>query len=240
MILRTLAVLFVLALPASAEAAAGDPDRGFGRQGTVTLKATNADAVGFAVKVVSGNRVLAGGAAASQLVVLKLRASGSLDSTFGTKGQVVPALPGTSLDGVRSIQTFRDGRIIAAGTLRLADGTSRFVALRLLPTGEIDPSFGAGLGYVLSGPNDAQLATMVMDRNGNIILGGESGGSPLIVRLLADGTIDPTFGNGGTLTGGSLGLSGRATGLVVRDDGTLTFTVAAGPAVFTVVRVGLT
>ena len=52
----------------------------------MTLKATDADAVGFAVKVVSGNRVLAGGAAAGQLVVFKLRATGSLDSTFGTRG----------------------------------------------------------------------------------------------------------------------------------------------------------
>ena len=34
-----------------------------------------------------------------------------------------------------------------------ADGSSRMVALRLLPTGEIDPSFGAGLGYVLAGPS---------------------------------------------------------------------------------------
>src|SRR3954454_12190291 len=194
MILRTLAVLFVLALPASAEAAAGDPDRGFGRQGTVTLKATNADAVGFAVKVVSGNRVLAGGAAAGQLVVLKLRASGTLDTSFGTRGQVVPALPGTSLDGVKAIQTFRDGRIIAAGTLRLADGTSRFVALRLLPTGEIDPSFGAGLGYVLAGPADADLQTMVMDRNGNVILGGQSGGAPPLGVLVPGRAQEPNIG----------------------------------------------
>jgi len=237
MILRTLAVLLVLALPASAEAAAGDPDRGFGRQGTVTLKATNADAVGFAVKVVSGNRVLAGGAAAGQLVVLKLRASGTLDSSFGTKGQVVPALPGTSLDGVKSIQIFRDGRIVAAGTLRLADGTSRLVALRLLPTGEIDPSFGAGLGYVLAGPADADLQTMVMDRNGDVFLGGQSGGAPLLVKLLPDGTLDQTFGSGGALSGGSLGVAGRATGLLVNDTtGAITFSVAAGPATFTVVR----
>jgi uncharacterized delta-60 repeat protein len=235
--IRFFAVALVLALPATAEAAAGDPDRGFGRQGTVTLKANNADAVGYAVKVVGGNRVLAGGAAAGQFVVLKLRATGSLDSSFGTKGQVVPALPGTSLEGVKAIQTFRDGRIVAAGTLRLADGTSRFVALRLLPTGEIDPSFGAGLGYVLSGPTDANLATMVMDRNGNVILGGDSGGSPLLVRLLADGTPDATFGAGGALSGGSLGLTGRATGLLVNDTtGAITFTVAAGPAAFTVVR----
>src|SRR3954467_3351090 len=105
--IRTLAIalLPLFLLPAGALAGPGDPDTHFGRHGTVTLKATDADAVGFAVKVVSGNRVLAGGAAAGQMVVLKLRATGSLDGSFGTRGQVVPALPGTSLDGVRSVQT---------------------------------------------------------------------------------------------------------------------------------------
>ena len=112
------AALVALALaPAAAQARPGDPDNRFGNRGTVTLKAVAADAVGGAVKVLSGNRVLAGGAAAGQFVVVKLRPTGSLDSTFGTSGQVVPMLPGSSLEGVRAIATFRDGRIVAAGTL---------------------------------------------------------------------------------------------------------------------------
>ena len=80
----------------------------------------------------------AGGAAAGQFVIVKLRSSGSLDSTFGTSGQVVPALPGSTMDGVRALATFRDGRILAAGTLNVADGTSRMVVLRLLPSGDSD------------------------------------------------------------------------------------------------------
>ena len=229
--IRVLTVLaLLLALPTAAHAAAGDPDRDFGRRGTVTLKATDADAVGNAVKVVSGNRVLAGGAAAGQLVLVKLRASGSLDSTFGTRGQVVPALPGTSLDGVRGIQIVRDGRVVASGTLRLADGSTRFVTLRLLPSGEVDPSFGAGLGYVLSGPADVELGAMAMDRNGVVYLGGSSGGAPFLMRLLGDGTVDPAFANP------ALGLTGKVTGLLLRADGTVTYTVATGAASFTVVR----
>ena len=46
------------------------------------------------------------------------------------------------------------------------------VAVRLLPSGEIDPSFGAGLGYVFAGPANAELGAMVMDRTGNVILAG--------------------------------------------------------------------
>ncbi|RKQ92784.1 putative delta-60 repeat protein [Solirubrobacter pauli] len=229
--IRVLTVLaLLLALPSTALAAAGDPDRDFGRRGTVTLKATDADAVGHAVKVVSGNRVLAGGAAAGQLVLVKLRASGSLDSTFGTRGQVVPALPGTSLDGVKGIAIVRDGRVVASGTLRLADGSTRFVTLRLLPSGEVDPSFGAGLGYVLSGPADVELGAMAMDRNGVVYLGGSSGGAPFLMRLLGDGTVDPAF------TNPALGLTGKVTSLLLRADGTVTYTVATGAASFTVVR----
>jgi uncharacterized delta-60 repeat protein len=210
----------------------------------VTLKATAADAVGGAVKVISGNRVLAGGSAAGQFVVVRLRATGTLDSRFGTGGQVVPALPGTTLNGVRSLATFRDGRIVAAGTLSQADGTTRMVAIRLLPTGEIDPSFGAGFGYVLAGPAGSELGAMTMDRQGNVILGGVRPGEiPIVIRLLADGSADPTFAAGGTLDGATLGLAGRVTGLLVRPEGSLTFTVGGGasgvyPATFTVVRLG--
>jgi uncharacterized delta-60 repeat protein len=241
------ATLLALLVPtAAAQARAGDPDTAFGRRGTVTLKATAADAVAGAVKVISGNRVLAGGSAAGQFVVVRLRSTGTLDSKFGTGGQVVPALPGTTLDGVRALATFRDGRIVAAGTLRQADGSTRMVAIRLLPTGEIDPSFGAGFGYVLAGPAGSELGAMTMDRNGNVILGGVRPGEiPFIIRLLADGSTDATFGAGGTLDGPAFGLTGRVTGLLVRADGTLTFTVGGGatgiyPASFTTVRVGPT
>ena len=45
-IVVTAAVLASLLAPAVAHAGAGNPDRTFGRRGTVTLKATSADAVG--------------------------------------------------------------------------------------------------------------------------------------------------------------------------------------------------
>jgi uncharacterized delta-60 repeat protein len=242
--LIALAVLTVLA-PAAAQARAGDADGTFGRRGTVTLKATGADAVGGAVKVLPGHKVLAGGSAAGKLVVLRLRRTGSLDSGFGERGQVVPNLPGSSLDGVRALATFRDGRIVAAATLQLSGGGTQLALVRLLPNGEIDPSFGAGLGYVLAGPVGSTLGSMAMDRNGNIVVvGGRPAGAgevPLVIRLAPDGTPDGTFGSGGTVDGAALGLAGRATGVLVRPDGAVVFCVGAGPdrsgpATFTVVR----
>ena len=243
---RVVLALVALALfPATALAGPGDPDRSFGQRGTVTLKATDADAVGSAVKALSDGSVLAGGAAGGKLAVIKLRRTGSLDSRFGTRGQVVPQLPGTSLDGVKALATFRDGRIIAAGTLDIPGTGSQIVVLRLLPGGDVDPSFGAGLGYVLIGTPGAILGSMTMDRAGDIILGasrpGDGGAEvPVVIRLLGDGSVDASFASGGTLDGGALGLVGRVTGVLARPDSSLAFCVGSGEkvgsAIYTTVR----
>jgi uncharacterized delta-60 repeat protein len=239
-------IALVLALvPAVARASGDRPDRTFGRRGTVTLKATDADAVGGAVKVLAGHKVLAAGSAAGKLVVLRLRKSGSLDSSFGTGGQVAVDLPGTSLDGVRALATFRDGRILAAATIQPASGGTQIALVRFLPTGEIDPSFGGGNGYVITGPAGATLGAMTLEKTGNILLaaGRPSGGGeiPYVARYAFDGTPDATFGAGGTVDGAALGLSGRATGVLARADGTVVFCVGSGagkvgPSTFTVVR----
>ena len=132
---------------------------------------------------------------------------------------------------MRALAVFRDGRIVAAGTLAQANGTTRMVAFRLLPTGEIDPGFGAGFGYVLAGPVNSVLGSMVMDRNGNVILAGAyptatNGEIPVVIRLLPDGSPDAGFAANGTLDGATLNLTtGRATSLLVRPEGTITFTV---------------
>ena len=231
-----LVALAALALvPAAAEARPGEPFTDFGRRGTVTLKATSNDAVGSAVKVVSGNRVLAGGAAAGQFVIVKLRSSGSLDSTFGTSGQVVPALPGVD-DGRRARarnvprrpdprrrDAHRRGRHHAHGGVAPAARAARSTR-----------ASAPGSGYLLVGPVNAELAAMTMDRDGNVILGGgrpagPGAEAPIVIRLLPDGTADPAFGSNGSVDGAALGLSGRATSLLVRSEGTITFTVGAGP-----------
>ncbi len=232
----------LLGAPAAAQARAGQADRHFARRGTQTRGAKGGDAVGGAVLSLGNGRLLAGGAAAGRLVVVRLHATtGKLDNGFGAHGQFAPQLPGTSLDGVQSLATFRDGRIVAAGTLD-SGGVTRFVAVKLLPNGDVDPSFGGGLGYVITGPAGAQLGGMAMDANGNVVLAGSrSGEVPIIMRLLPDGTPDTTFGSGGTVDGASLGLAGRATAVLARPDGTVVFTVGATPghsgsSAFTVVR----
>ena len=113
-----------------------------------------------------------------------------------------PSLPGSSLDGVRALATFRDGRIVAAGTL--ARGRRRRRAWwrsGCCRAARSTRASAAGSDYVLAGPDDAELGAMVMDRAGNVILGGgtfQPGGGqvPVVIRLLPDGTPDPGFAGG--------------------------------------------
>lgn len=239
-------IALTLALPAAAATAAvpGHADRSFGRGGAATFSAAAGDAVGGAVRSTAGGGVLAGGGSGGRFEIVRLRRNGTFDRRFGRRGRVFPALPGVSPDGVRGLAVFRDGRILAAGTL-VVDGTPRFAVVRLLPGGEVDPAFGGGAGYVLAGPPGATLTAMAMDADGNLVLaGGRATGLaevPVVVRLLFDGTPDPTFGAGGTFDGAALGLSGRANAVLIGAGGSVAFTVgvasaSVGVSTFTAVR----
>ncbi len=63
--------------------------------------------------------------------------------------------------------------------------------------GELDPDFGTG-GVVVTSPasNDSAMG-LAIGGDGRIVVGGDAGFGYAIVRLLADGSIDPDFGDGG-------------------------------------------
>lgn len=64
--------------------------------------------------------------------------------------------------------------------------------------GELDTSFGTEGKVVLDLSNDTDIAyEMVVQGDGKIVLGGEANGSFALVRLLPNGSLDPSFGNNG-------------------------------------------
>jgi len=105
-------------------------------------------------------------------------------------------------------------RIILAGTVW--DWAPRaWEALRLLPGGSVDDSFGdAGLvGLLLGGRGDA-LHDMTLDPQGRIVLAGtvspygSSESQVSVARLLPSGELDPGFGQGGRVSASGFGNSG--------------------------------
>jgi uncharacterized delta-60 repeat protein len=151
--------------------------------------------------------------------------SGVPDTSFGTEGGYVtfrvPNSGGYRLKAV-AVALAPDGSIFAVGTTInsfdstdssqpcKADCSHPFLA-KFTPTGQLDPSFGAGGILTLEGeavPSMAGADTAVLP-DGKILVSGETGSeeSPsnaprgfALLRLSPDGQLDPSFGKGGVAT----------------------------------------
>lgn len=126
-----------------------------------------------AILPLADRRVLVSGAEPGKLV--RLLESGALDPTFTP----VFANPITRMaqDG--------DGRIYLGGRFTRVNGQPRANLVRLLPNGELDATFGSSAPGVPAAVNDIAL-----QEDGKVLLA--TGGS-LLTRLLADGSVDPSF-----------------------------------------------
>lgn len=108
---------------------------------------------------------------------------------------------GTGFNGVvRIIALQNDGKILVGGHFNAYQGISRNGIVRLLPGGAIDPTFDPGLGT-----NDT-VFSLAFHESGKILLGGSFTSfngqqAGRIIRLLANGQIDPSFQTGSGVNG---------------------------------------
>ena len=145
---------------------------------------------------------------AGGLALARLDASGSLDPSFGSGGTVESGMPaGRTADAeARAILVAPERKVLVAGSA--ASGGRRDLALaRYRADGSLDASFGVG-GRVATDPGGARGGAALAEarqRNGRIILAGYSdagpGGArrPTLIRYLADGSLDRSFGDGGVV-----------------------------------------
>lgn len=139
--------------------------------------------------------------------------AGSIDRGFGVKGKVVTLFPGGTQAGVSAVAIQPDGRLVAAGTVHAYDGVARdeFGLARYDRRGRPDRGFGSG-GLVLTdirrGAIDV-LEDVALQHDGKIVVAGTSCTSVnpytcdfAVARYDAQGTLDATFGSGGTRTFG--------------------------------------
>jgi uncharacterized delta-60 repeat protein len=225
--------LLLAAVPA-ALARSGDIDRGFARGGTgVEFGPDSAEAWAVALDQF-GRPVVGGSEAGGRLLVMRLRSNGRRDARFGRNGLTTVTLPGVAPGGVRGLEVFRDGRIVLAASVESPDGSApaRIAVARLLPDGELDPSFGDD-GVAVVGPDGAHASALALTRDGVIVVGGgvpvADGEAPLVLRLAADGTPDLSFAANASWDGGATPLRGRARDVLPAADGSVTFAVGATP-----------
>lgn len=130
--------------------------------------------------------------------------AGDPDLSFSGDGQNTIDLPGVSSESANAALVLDDGKILLAGRATVGSELDFFVA-RLLESGNLDPSFGGGDGFVTIdfAVND-EAQDMVLDSTGRIIVVGTSStgsGSNArnfaVARLNGNGTLDGTFSGDG-------------------------------------------
>jgi len=114
-----------------------------------------------------------------------------------------PAAAGASV-GNFGMAVQRDGKIVVAGGGGVApEGGREFgAAARYLPDGRLDRSFGAGDGVVLL-RQQRPFTAVALQENGRILVASPIGGRAGLTRLLPNGVLDKSFGEGGYLYGGA-------------------------------------
>ena len=148
---------------------------------------------------------------------------GVIDTTFSGDGKVTFDFERD--DRARAVVVQPDGKIVVAGAI---DAGAFFAVVRFNADGTPDTTFGGGdaevaLGY---GGVDAVQA-VALQTDGKIVLAGIRWPSPnpsvtsgnfVVIRLTADGKLDPDFGNSGRVLI-DFGFDDHATGVAIQDDG---------------------
>ena len=155
-----------------------------------------------------GKIVVAGTSSSGGFVLARYKTNGALDKTFGTGGEVItPFSGGVASGGTLLVQP--NGKLLLVGETHPSSQTWVPAMARYNSDGSLDTSFGTGgllsssvtvNGYVkaaLYPPGTANagefavLAKTPYPSNGNVE----------IARFRTNGTLDTTFGSGGTVTG---------------------------------------
>jgi uncharacterized delta-60 repeat protein len=206
--------------------------------------------------VVVGGANTAPGSNNSDFALARLNADGSLDPTFGVGGKVTYGfdLGGGKADIATDFVELPDGKLMVCGQVEVnAPANSDFGCMRFLANGVPDPAFSPVLvPFDFGGQfSDAPLR-IERDPRGRFVVAGFAEGVSgnydfALVRLMPDGALDTTFGNGGLATFDSLPGSGitersnLASGLAIQPDGRIilagTSGTSAGSPQFEVVRV---
>jgi uncharacterized delta-60 repeat protein len=180
-------------------------DTSFGATGTVAISGFF-DIHDLAVQP-DGKIVVAGVAIVSsrrRMAVARFNADGSIDAGFGSAGRTVthPAdMPEAASSPAKRVLVATDGKLLLA----IAHGEG-LAAVRLNADGTLDTSFGGGDGSVVVdlGRRTEITAAKAVQSDGKILLAGRVDEVDNIkinvgvARLNTDGTLDTSYGTGGT------------------------------------------
>lgn len=230
-----------LSAPLGAGAAPSPLDPTFGSGGTVISTNAGGSPTDLLVQPDGKLVLLATGVGSRSIVLQRYTPSGAPDTTYGNRGRAeVSFSDGLHRASDAALQA--DGKIVVVGTTDVATGGDAMAVARFTTTGALDPGFGAGGRVTARVPAEQQPGAsnpanvVVVQPDGRILIGGRTKActkvrcpsSSVLVRFLANGAFDASFG-----TGGAVSVPGsEITGLAVDPTGGITATSGAAATHF--------
>jgi len=206
---------------------------GGGGTGWITVDITSGGDVARAVALQGDGKIVMAGVCTGfisptlqDFCLVRLNSDGTLDTSFNGTGKVVTTFGGSGLNqGANAVAVQPDGKIVAAGYCHVGSFDSFCVARYEANGVQLDGTFGSGAGYVtkqLFASYNSRAYAIMLQPNGKMLVGGECGSALCMIRYLATGAPDTSFGvNGVVGTAGTTSYEGKTGALALAPDGTV-------------------
>jgi uncharacterized delta-60 repeat protein len=208
----------------------GSLDTSFDTDGKALISVGSGYDLARSVLVQPDGKILVAGASttpahgAADMSLIRLNADGSLDTSFAGDGSTIIPV-GTGFSAAQSLGLLPDGKILVAGT-SVGSGGTDFTVLCLNADGSLDATFGsAGVAQIAisAGSGSDQASSLAVQADGCIVLAGSSDNGSYydfsVARLLADGSLDTSFGTAGTVVIPLGSKSAYAYSVAIQPDG---------------------
>lgn len=203
----------------------GSPDLTFGGSGHTILDLGGVrDFVTAAALQPDGKIVIGGGCGADfntqRFCVARVTATGGLDGTF----PVAMTLMGSNLSYVNDLAVTSSGAVLAVGSCSIQPWGPVYCIARYTSAGALDTTWaGTGTSATLIAIGGSGAAAVSLQQDGKAVVVGACATNPTfdicVARYNTDGTLDATFGSGGTvITAPSTG-SDQATDVTIAPNG---------------------
>jgi uncharacterized delta-60 repeat protein len=211
----------------------GSPDATFGTGGMAFTDFFGQSGQARGVVIQPDGRIVAGGSGGNSFALARYNGDGSLDPGFGIGGKATATFDNSVYNSAfgYDIALQPDGKVVVCGEASNTLGAAIFGVARFTAFGSLDPTFGVGgktTGFLRAG----RAYAVAIQRDGRIVVAGEAGAGRTIfstdfavARYNPDGSLDASFGNGGTVTTDFFGGGDSIFGIAIQPDGRI---VAAG------------
>ena len=192
----------------------GTLDSTFGTGGKVIITSPSDD-FAYALQIQSDQKIVVAGYSNSHFALFRYNPNGTLDTTFGTGGQVI----GSVFVSASALQIQPDQKIVVAG-ISFNGSNQDFALARYNTNGSLDRTLGL-VGTVTTdfGSSDDIALALKIQTDGKIVVAGYSAGKFALARYNTRGFLDTTFGTGGKVTTAIGSTNDEARGIDIQTDG---------------------